>query len=268
MRSRLRAIGAAALSSSVVIACRPRGVDAPLATRREFLDALQAELPWAVRLLQDQAIAPVDMAQSAIGPGMEVFSRYTRVLEADGTAMRVRTALVLINEALEEVLSAEETEFDADTRWALTWYEQNGHDPGPFGDAETLSKAKNTAVAGVVQAGIAESRAGRVRLFARGELDEEWDPLTDGRLTVWEVAQHLIACLDDSETQAADLLRKVGGGVGDRARRLAYLLYQIADRKGRSDDAVAYNGLIRAWHDIERLAAAGQGPAAQTFEGM
>ena len=258
----------AMLASSVVIACRPRPANAPLATRRELLDVLQSELPDAVRLLQDQAIAPVDMAQSAIGPGMEVFSRYARVLEADGTPMRVRTALALINEALEEVLSSEETEFDGDTRWALTWYEQFGDDPAPFGDAETLSKAKNTSVAGVVQAGIAESKAGKVRLISRDELDEEWDPLTDRRLTVWEVAQHLIARLDDSETEAAELLRKVGGGIGDRARRLTYLLYQTADRKGRSDDAVAYNGLIRAWHDIERLAAAGQGPVAQTFEGM
>ena len=260
--------GAGVLASSIVIACRPRAGNASLATRREFLDVLQAELPGAIRLLQDQAIAPVDMAQSAIGPGMEVFSRYARVLEADGTPMRIRTALALINEALEEVLSSEETEFDGDTRWALTWYEQFGDDPAPFGDAETLSKAKNTSVAGVVQAGIAESKAGKVRLISRDELDEEWDPLTDRRLTVWEVAQHLIARLDDSETEAAELLRKVGGGIGDRARRLAYLLYQIADRKSRSDDAVAYNGLIRAWHDIARLAAADQGPVAQTLEGI
>ena len=148
----LVASGASALASSIVIACRPRSSTAPLATRREFLDALQLELPDGVRLLQDQAIAPVDMAQSAIGPGMAVFSRYARVLEADGTPMPVRTALALINEALEEILSSEETEFDSDTRWALTWYEQFGADPAPFGDAETLSKAKNTSVAGVVQA--------------------------------------------------------------------------------------------------------------------
>ncbi len=259
---------AAMLASSVVIACRPRPAGAPLATRRELLDVLQSELPAAVRLLQDEAIAPVDMAQSAIGPGMEVFSRYAKVLEADGTQMRVGTALALINEALEETLSSEETEFDGDTRWALTWYEQFGDYPGPFGDAETLSKAKNTSVAGVVQAGIAVSKTGRVRLITRTELDEEWDPLTDRRLTVWEVTQHLIARLDVSESQAADLLRMVGGGVGDRARRLAYLLYQIADRRGRSGDAVAYNTLIRSWHDIQRLATAGEGPVAQTFEGM
>ena len=197
---------------------------------------------------------------------MEVFSRYARVLEADGTPMPVRTALALINEALEEVLSSEETEFDPDTRWALTWYEQFGRDPGPFGDAETLAKAKNTSVAGVVQAGIADLKVGKVRLVARGELDEEWDPLTDKRITVWEVAQHLIARLDSGEGDAAELLQKAGGGLGDRARRLAYLLYQIADRKGRSDDAVAYNRLIQSWQDIARLATASQGPVAQTLD--
>ena len=269
MTNKLLAVsGAGVLASSVVIACRRRPVNAPLATRREFLDTLNSDLPRAVRLLQDETIAPVDMAQSAIGPGMQVFSGYRRVLEADGTPMQVRTALALVNEVLEEVLSEEETEFDADTRWALTWYEQFGHDRGLFGDAEVLSKAKNTSVAGVVQAGVAESRAGSVRLFTRNELDEDWDPMGDRRLTVWEVAHHLIARLENTEVEAADLLRKVGAGVGDRARRLAYLLYQIADRKGRSSDAVAYNGLIRAWHDIARQAAEGQGPVAQTFEGM
>jgi len=199
---------------------------------------------------------------------MQVFSRYARVLEADGTPMPVRTALALINDRLEEVLSSEETEFDGDTRWALTWYEQFARDHGPFGDAETLAKAKNTSVAGVVQAGIADLKAGKVRLVERDELDEGWDPLADRRITVWEVAQHLIARLDSSEAAAADLLQKVGGGMGDRARRLTYLLYQIADRKGRSRDAVAYNGLIQAWHDIERHAARSEGPVAQTFEGM
>ena len=256
---------AAKLASSVVIACRRRAAGASTVTRREFIDVLSAELPTAVRLLQDQAIAPVDMAQSAIGPGMEVFSRYAKVLEADGEPMRIRTALSLINEALEEILSAEETEFDSDTRWALTWYEQFGLYQGQFGDAETLAKAKNTSVEGVVRAGFAESRLGTVRLLTRDELDDGWDPLTDKRLTVWLVVQHLIARLEDSEVNAADLLRRVGGGMGDRARLLAYLLYQISDRKGWVYDAVAYNGLIRAWQGISRLAA---GPRSQTFEGM
>ena len=181
--------------------------------------------------------------------------------------MPVRTALALINESLEEALSQEETEFDGDTRWALTWYEQFGHDSGPFGDAETLAKAKNTSVDGVVKAGVAESQAGKVRLLARERVDDEWDPTKDSRLTVWKVAQQLAARLEHGETHAAELLRAVGGGVGDRARRLAYLLYQIADSKGRSDDAVAYNGLVQTWHDIARLAAS-RGTVAQTLEGI
>ena len=266
LANKLLAQGAAVLASSVVVACRPRSANAPLATRRELLDALQAELPHAVRLLQDQAIAPVDMAQSAIGPGMEIFSRYAKVLEADGTPMPVRTALTLINEALEEALSQEETEFDGDTRWALTWYEQFGHDRGPFGDAETLAKAKNTSVEGVVRAGVAESQAGKVRLLARERADDDWDPTKDSRLTVWKVTQQLAARLEDGEAHAADLLRVVGGGVGDRARRLAYLLYQIADRKGRSEDAVAYNGLVQTWHDIARLATTSQRPTQEALQ--
>ena len=212
LANKLLAQGAAVLASSVVVACRPRSASAPLATRREILDALQDELPTAVRLLRDQAIAPVDMAQSAIGPGMEIFSRYARVLEADGTPMRVRTALRLINEALEEALSQEETEFDGDTRWALTWYEQFGLDRGPFGDAETLAKAKNTSVEGVVRAGVAESQAGKVRLLARERADDEWEPTKDSRLTVWKAAQQLVARLEDGgETHAADLLHLLGG---------------------------------------------------------
>ena len=254
--TKLLAQGASVLASSVVIACRPRPADAPTASRRELLRELSDRLPDAVRLLQEEAIAPVDMAQSVIGPGMEVFSRYSKVLEADGNEMKVRTALTLINEKLEEVLSAEETEFDADTRWALTWYRQYGHEPGPFGDAETLSKAKNTSVSGVVQAGIVESRRGEVRLLTREDLDQTgWDPAADKRPTVWEVTQHLIVRLGYSESEAAGLLRQVGGSDGDRARRLTYLLYQTADRRGRASDAAAYNGLIQAWHDIARQAA-------------
>lgn len=250
----VRNFGRNSLASSIVLICRARKVDAALATRSEFLAALRAELPGAIRLLQKESIAPVDMAQSAIGPGMAVFSRYAKVVEADGKPMSVRQALALINEVLQEVLSEEETEFDADTRWALTWFEQYGLNPGPYGDAETLSKAKGTAVSGVVQAGIAAQLDGNVRLLERDELDPGWDPALDGRLTVWEVAQHLIARLGESETAAADLLRQVGPGVGERARQLAYLLYQIADRKGWASEAVAYNSLVQAWPELTRLA--------------
>src|SRR5206468_9068257 len=175
--------------------CRPRPDNAPLATRKEFLAALKAELPQAVRNLQQGSIAPVDLAQAAIGPGMGVFSRYTKVVEADGSAMSVRTALGLINGVLDETLAEQEADFDGDTRWAVAWFEQYGMNSGPFGVAETLSKAKNTAVNGLVAAGILESKAGKVRLLDRSELSDMWDPAADIRLTIWEVSQHLIRAL-------------------------------------------------------------------------
>ena len=254
MSSRMRATGFAALASSIVIAMRNRPNDAPMETRGGFVSALRDELPGAIRLLQQQNIAPVDMAQSAIGPGMRIFSRYSKVVEADGSAMPVRTALAHINEVLGEVLSEEESELDADSRFALTWFEQFGYEPGPYGDADVLARAKVTAVDGVVEAGIAESRGGRVRLLRREELEEDWSPAEDKRRTDWEAAQHLIRLLDRSEAEAAGLLGQLGG-VGDRARQLAYLLYAVCEEKNWSEEAVAYNGLITAWPELTRLVA-------------
>jgi putative DNA methylase len=242
------------LASSIVLACRPREVSAAMATRGEFIGALRGEMIPSVRLLQKENIAPVDMAQSAMGPGIAIFSRYPKVVEADGSSMSVRTALALINEVLAEALSGEESEFDADTRFALTWFEQFGHNPGPAGDAITLATAKNTSVAGVETSGIASSRDGKFRLLDRGELDEGWDPANDSRLTVWEATQYLIRALDDSETAASDLLRRIGQGFGERARQLAYLLYGICDRNKWANEASAYNMLVMAWPEIERLA--------------
>jgi len=256
--NRMRATGSNALASSVVLACRPREVSAPMATRGEFIGALRTEMEPAVRLLQVENIAPVDLAQSAIGPGIAIFSRYAKVVEADGSAMSVRIALGLINEVLAEVLSGEESEFDADTRFALTWFEQYGHNSGPFGDADLLSRAKDTTVAGVAHAGVVVSRDGKVRLVERQELSANWDPTTDDRLTVWETTQHLIRALDASETAAAALLGLLGGGLGERARQLAYLLYGICDRKKWADEASAYNMLVTAWPEITRLAATPQ----------
>ena len=255
----------ALLASSVVLACRPRSADAPLETRGGFLVALREKLPEAVGLLQEQAIPPVDMAQSAIGPGMRVFSRYRRVVEANGSTMRVRTALDLINGVLEEILSAEETDLDADSRFALTWYGQFGHRPGPFGDAETLAKAKNTSVAGVEEAGVVKSEGGQVRLLTRDELDPEWDPTEDRRLTVWELTQHLVARQGRSDAQAGALLARAGPGLGDYARHLAYRLYEVANGAGRTEDAVAYNSLIVSWNNILQHARSADAPAQQTF---
>ena len=242
----------AALSSSVILACRPQPQNARMETRGGFVSALRDELPASIRLLQEQNIAPVDMAQSAIGLGIRIFSRYSKVVEVDGSAMQVRVALILINEVLGEVLAAEEADLDADSRFALTWYEQYGYTRGPFGDADVLARAKVTAVSGVVEAGIAESRGGQVRLLRREELEEEWSPVEDKRRTDWEAVQHLVRLLERSEPEAAGLLRQLGG-LGDRARQLAYLLYSVCDKKGWSEEAVAYNGLISVWPELVRL---------------
>jgi len=248
-------LGTNALASSIVLACRPRPENAPMTTRRDFINALKHELPQALKTLQEGNIAPVDLAQSAIGPGMAIFSRYSKVLEADGSTMTVRSALALINQVLDEYLTEQEGEYDADTRWALAWFEQYGVDEGPYGVAETLSKAKNTAVDGLVTAGIIVSKAGEVRILRRDELPDGWNPTTDKRLTVWEVTQHLIRALVDkgSEQAAADLLRKVGA-LGDVARELAYRLYTICDRKKWAQEALAYNSLVVAWPELVKLA--------------
>lgn len=254
--------GQNALASSVVLSCRARLPNAPLATRREFLKAIKQELPEALKNLQRGSIAPVDLAQAAIGPGMAVFTRYTKVMETDGRPMSVRTALGLINQALDEVLAEQEAEFDSDTRWALAWFEQFGMEEGAFGVAETLSKAKNTAINGLVEAGVIKARSGKVRLLKRDELPDNWNPSSDKRLTIWEVTQHLIRTLDQKgESGAADLVRKLGG-TAEIARDLAYRLYTICERKKWADEALAYNGLVIAWPELTKLAMAV--PAART----
>jgi len=175
--------------------------------------------------------------------------------------MSVRSALGLINEVLAEVLNSEESEFDADTRFALTWFEQFGHNSGPFGDADLLARAKDTTVSGVAQAGVVSSRDGKVRLVERMDLPVDWDPAGDNRLTVWETTQHLIRALESSEMEAAALLARMGPGLGERARQLAYLLFGLCDRKKWSDEAGAYNMLVTAWPEISKLAAARAGAA-------
>lgn len=248
-------VGTNALASSIILVCRPRATDAPKTTRRAFLDALRRELPGALRDLQHGNIAPVDLAQASIGPGMAVYSRYAAVLDAEGKPVTVRQALQFINQALDEVLAEQEGEFDEQTRWAIAWYEQYRTEAGPYGMAETLSKAKNTSVAGVVEAGFLESRAGKVRLLRRDEQPEDWDPAADRRLTVWEGAQHLVRALDrDGETGAARLLARLGA-VGGTARDLAYRLYVLCERKGWAQEALSYNALVIAWPEITRLAA-------------
>jgi putative DNA methylase len=250
--NRLLASKTNALASSIVLACRPRPATAALASRGEFVSALRQELPDAVRLLQSGNIAPVDMAQSTIGPGIKVFSRYAKVVEADGSSMSVSAALSIINDVLGEVLDGEEAELDSDTRFASTWFAQHGYNPASSGEADGLARAKNTSLAGLEDAGVGEARGGKFRLFERSELDEDWSPVGDNRLTVWEATQHLVAALERSESEAAALLHQLGG-YADRARQLAYVLFQKATDSGWADEAGAYNSLITAWPALQGM---------------
>jgi putative DNA methylase len=250
---RLRDNASNALASSIVLVCRPRPKDAGVASRRDFLVAMKRELPEALRNLQKGNIAPVDLAQAAIGPGMAVFSRYARVLEADGSPMSVRTALSLINQSLDEVLAEQEGEFDADTRWALAWFDQNGFNEGAYGVAETLCTAKNTSVSGMVEAGILAAKGGKVRLLKKEELPADWDPTADSRLTVWEATHHLIRSLDSGEQAAAALLKKLGA-MAEVARDLSYRLYTVCERRKWAHEAIGYNALVLSWPDVKRQA--------------
>lgn len=246
-----------ALASSIVLVCRKREADAPTTTRREFLTALKAELPAAFAHLQRGNIAPVDLAQAAIGPGMAVYTRYSRVLDAEGKALSVREALSLINQTLDEALAEQEGDFDADSRLALAWFEQYGFAEGEFGVAETLSKAKNTSVSGMVEAGILSSRGGKVRLLKPAELPEDWDPAKDARLTVWEMVHQLVRALEaGGESTAAELVGKLGAKV-EPARELCYRLYTLCERKKRAAEALSYNALVQSWPEIARLAQEG-----------
>lgn len=263
MVNRMVSSGTNALASSIVLACRARGASAGVTDRRAFIAELKAELPTALRHLQQGAVAPVDMAQAAIGPGMAVFSKYAKVLESSGEPMRVRTALGLINQVLDEVLSEQEGDFDADTRWAVKWFEQFGFDEGAFGDAETLCKATGTSIDGLRQAGVLESKSGKVWLVGRDDLPEYWDPVTDDRVPVWEATQHMVKeLLDHGEASSASLLARLGG-VGEAARDLAYRLYAVCERKGWSKEGGAYNALVVSWPDLQRQAA-----SAAAAEGM
>ena len=263
MRTELgnRMIGrdANALASSIVLVCRRRPEDAPLATRRQFIDALKAELPTALAHLQSGGIAPVDLAQAAIGPGMAVYTRYAKVVDATGEPVTVREALTLINQTLDECLSAHEGDFDADTRWALAWFEQHGFEDGDYGDAETLSKAKNTSIASLQAIGILQSKAGKVQLLIPLALHEDWDPRSAGRVSAWLTLHQLIRVHNAGGEQAAAALVRDLGGVAETARELAYRLYAIAERTKRAREALWYNALVQSWPEIARLAREDRG---------
>jgi len=250
-----RTLDSNALASSIVLACRPRPETAGVTDRRGFLAALKQELPHELRLMQQGSIAPVDLAQAAIGPGMAVFSRFARVIEPSGDAMSVRTALGIINSVLADVLDEQEGDFDPDTRWAIKWFEQRGMDSGVSGEAIQLCTTYGTTLDGLVRSGIARASKGKAWLVPRAEMPADWDPVTDDRVPVWEATQHLVKRLEDGgEQAAADLLRRLGG-LGDTAKLLAYRLYSICEHKKWASEAGPYNALAVSWPEIQRLAA-------------
>ena len=249
-------LGTNALANSVVLSAA-KGRTAESITRAEFIRTLKRELPPAIAELQAANVSPADMPQSAIGPGMGVFSRYKAVLEADDSPMTVKTALQLINAELDEFLNDLHGEFDADTRFAATWFEQHGTDKGDYGAADNLARARGISVESVKHAGIVDSSAGKVRILKRAELDPDWDPASDDHLTIWEGCQHLIRVLEnDGEYAAAVLLKKLGPDRAEMVKDLAYYLYDVCSNKRQdAKEATSYNGLIAVWTDLTRLAA-------------
>ena len=258
MANRMIASGTNALANSVVLVCRKKEATAEIISRAEFIRALRRELPPAIAELQAANIAPADMPQSAIGPGMGVYSRYRAVLEADDSPMTVKAALQLINRELDEFLSDVQGEFDADTRFAITWFEQHGMDKGDYGAADNLARARGISVESVKHAGVVESAAGKVRILKRDELLDDWDPATDPHLTVWECCQYIIRKLEtEGEYEAAILLKKMGPDKADAVKDLAYCLYDICSNKRKdAKEATSYNALIAVWTELTRQAAA------------
>jgi len=250
--NRMRGAESNALASSIVLVCRKREPLASTATRRDFVSALKKELPSALKNLQKGNIAPVDLAQASIGPGMAIYTRYSKILDADGKPISVRMALALINKTLDEVLEEQEGEFDADTRWAIKWFEQYGFSEGPFGEADNLARAKVTAVNGLVEAGIIKSKSGKVSLLKKEQLDESWSPETDKRLTIWEIAHHLIRALDGGEAKASDLLSRIGP-IAEAAKDLSYRLHAICvnPKNKWSKEAQDYDSLVKAWTNLQ-----------------
>jgi len=241
-----------ALASSIVLVCRQRPADAPTASRREFIRELNAALPDALDEMTrggvNSPVAPVDLSQAIIGPGMAIFSQYAAVLEADGTPMSVRTALQLINRFLAE------DDFDHDTQFCLHWFEQQGWATGKYGDADVLARAKGTSVGGLQASGVVASSKGDLRLLKWAEMPRDWDPERDVRLPVWEALHQLIRALNqDGESTAGSLLARMPAKA-EPIRALAYRLYTLCERKGWAEEARAYNELVTAWSAIEHAA--------------
>jgi len=256
LANRMIGSGTNALASSVVLALRPRPIDAAVTDRRGFIAAMKRELGPALRELQQGGIAPVDLPQSAIGPGMAVFSRYAKVIESDGSEMTVRSALARINEVLDELLTEQEGDFDPTTRFAIAWYRSNGYDAGAFGDAENLARARATAVSTMERGGILSARAGKVQLYRPSDLPDDYDVTTDQHVSAWEALQHTIRIQESKGIPAAGAFlqaasRRSDGAVDlDLVKELAYLLFQVAEKNGWTKDAISFNGIATSWSEL------------------
>ena len=251
-QGKVSGINANMLASSIVLALRPRALNAETISRRGFVQSLKSELPRALRDLQQGSIAPVDLAQAAIGPGMSIFSRYARVLEADGSDMTVRTGLALINQALGEVLTDQEGDFDPETRFAVKWFSQYGWNEVPSGEADVLTRAVNTTVAMLERGGIFRAAAGKARLLEPSEMSKGWNPADDKEISVWEVAVRLgHALLTEGTDQASVWMRESASRVDlDAVKELAYLMYSVSERKGWTEAAMLFNALGTSWTDV------------------
>jgi len=270
LSNRMIGRGTNALASSIVLVCRPCSRHAEATTRRGFIAALKDHLPGALRELQQGSVAPVDLAQAAIGPGMAVFTSYSRVVEADGAEMTVRTALALINQVLDETLSEQEGDFDSDTRFCVKWFGQYAWDETDSGTADVLARATNTSIQGLQRGGVFRAVAGKARLLSPEDLSESWDPLTDVRTSVWEVTLHLAKAVTERGSEAASALMGAAGQRVDldAVKELAYLLYNICERKGWTTSALLFNGLGTSWSDLDAVARASAGkrnPVADTL---
>lgn len=253
---RMLSVGTNALASSILLACRPRPAEARAVTRRAFVLALKSELPEALRTLMQGVIAPVDLAQAAIGPGISVFSRYAKVREADGSDMSVRDALQLINATLDEVLGEQESDLDSDTRFAVRWYRQYGWAADSSGIADQLARSSDTSLAELQRGGIFEAKGGKARLLSPTQLNEVWDPAADEHVSVWEATVRLAAVLaKDGVDKVAELLPVVGEKVSlDAVKELGFLLFHEAEKNKDTDDAILFNGLVSSWGDLNEQA--------------
>jgi len=261
-------LGTNALASSIVLSLRPRPESAPSTDRRGYIDVLRDELPGKLKELQQADIAPVDLAQSAIGPGIGVFSRFSSVVEPNGDRVTVREALRLINAVLGEVLSDQEVDFDTETRWCVKWFETHGYDKATSGEAETLASAYNTSLAGLDRSGSVFARGGEVRLLTSSELPDGYRPDRDDHISLWEVTMHLVKALDERGLgEAGRILHGAAERVEvENVKELAYLVFSLAEKRSMAQVAGGFNALVTSWPEVTAAAKAHASAAPKATE--